>query len=730
MDNKKLKSRKPSKDILRLNNFLHHCPSSILGCHIDGNNITARSLITDAKKVYIEGTDFEMDRIQGTDIFEWRGENNALPDHYRIRWVDIHGVEHSRYEANCFDLTIGDYDRHIFNEGRHYQSHNIFGAHCERVNGIDGVRFAVWAPNAERVSVIGDFNSWDGRVHAMSTLGNSGIWEIFLPEVLHDVNYKYEIRSRTGGEILTKSDPYARKFQLRPDTASVTTADSIYAWDDEEWIAKRGNNDWMHTPMSIYEVHLGSWRRNHKGEFLNYRDIADQLVPYVIDLGFTHIELLPVSEHPFDGSWGYQCTGFFAPTCRFGDGEDFRYLIDKCHQNNIGIILDWVAGHFPKDMHGLAKFDGSPLYEHSDPRRGEHPDWGTLIFNYGRKEVKGFLISNALYWIEEFHLDGLRVDAVASMLYLDYSREEGEWVPNEHGGNENLEAIDFIRELNSTVLGKHPGVLMIAEESTAWPQVTRPSDQGGLGFSMKWNMGWMHDSLQYFSNDPIHRQHEHNKLSFGLLYTFTENFVLPFSHDEVVHGKGSMINKQAGDDWQQFANLRLLYTYMYTYPGKKLLYMGDEFAQVREWDHDTALDWELLEIRKHEQIRYLVSVLNNIYSTHSELYEEEFSEQGFEWLDCNDAAHSVLSYIRRSTKGCLITVLNFTPVPREAYRLGVPDHGQYREIFNSDSDCYGGSDIHNKEGVSADGLSWMGQPFSICIDLPPLAGVVFTCKEQ
>ncbi|HLA44926.1 MAG TPA: 1,4-alpha-glucan branching protein GlgB, partial [Aggregatilineales bacterium] len=536
--------------------------------------------------------------------------------------------------------------------------------------------------------------------------------------------YKFEIRSGRTGEILIKSDCYGRQFELRPATASIITQDNDFDWSDAGWLESRKSTDWLHAPLSIYELHLGSWRRDTNGRFPNYREIAGQLVPYIRSLGFTHIELMPISEHPLDASWGYQTTGFFAPTSRYGTADDFRYFIDYCHRHGIGIILDWVAGHFPKDMFGMVRYDGTPLYEHEDPRRGEHPDWGTLIFNYSRNEVRNFLISNAIYWIREFHLDGLRVDAVASMLYLDYSREDGEWLPNKFGGNENIDAIDFLREVNEQVLGNNPGVLMIAEESTAWPQVSRPPWVGGLGFSAKWNMGWMHDTIQYMSKDPVHRHYHHDNLTFGLLYAFHENFVLPLSHDEVVHGKGSMIMKMPGDDWQRFANLRLLYTYMFTYPGKKLLFMGNEFAQWQEWNHDCALDWDLIELPEHASMCSLIADLNRLYINHRELHYHDFEHEGFEWIDCHDAPQSILGYMRKYQDDFLVIILNFTPVPRHGYRIGVPRNGDYRELLNSDSVFYGGSNVSNGVAIQSEPVPCMGREHSIRLKLPPLGGIV------
>lgn len=714
-------------DLQRLGETRHHDPGLILGKHIEGTTETVRTLVPGARMVTIADTGIKMSRIERTDIFEWSGPRNSVPDRFRIIWHDDDNHKHDQYESYCFPPQISDFDLHLFNEGRHQQAYEFLGAHAKVIDEIPGVLFATWAPDAERISVIGDFNHWDGRRHPMRVRGSSGIWELFIPEIRSGMNYKFEIRSRNNGQIMVKSDPYGRQFEKRPATSSVVTDLSDFQWNDADWLKARAVHDWLHAPMSIYELHLGSWRRTGDGKFLNYRDIARLLVPYIRQTGFTHIELLPVTEHPLDASWGYQTTGFYAPTSRFGSADDFRYFVDLCHRNGIGVILDWVAGHFPKDMHGIARFDGSAVYEHADPRRGEHPDWGTLVFNYSRNEVRNFLISSALYWISQFHIDGLRVDAVASMLYLDYSRKTGEWIPNQYGGNENLEAIDFLRSMNDVVLGRFPGVVTIAEESTAWPQVTRPSWLGGLGFSMKWNMGWMHDTLQYMGRDPVYRHYQHDSLTFGLLYCFHENFVLPFSHDEVVHGKGSLIGRMPGDEWQKFANLRVLYSYMFTYPGKKILFMGNEIAQWSEWDHDRSLDWHLLDFPMHAKMQALVSDLNRLYKERRELHYFDFESQGFEWIDCHDASQSVLSYIRRDGDTFLVVVLNFTPVPRHDYRLGVPRSGRYCEIFNSDSEYYGGSNVHNGDGVAADTLSWMGRPYSISLDLPPLSGLILEC---
>jgi 1,4-alpha-glucan branching enzyme len=646
-----------------------------------------------------------------------------VPPRYRLIWRDTGHLDHIAHDPYSFPPQISDFDLHLFGEGRHRHAHRFLGAHHHEVDGIAGVLFAVWAPNAERVSVVGDFNHWDGRRHPMRVRGGSGVWELFIPDLAAGGLYKFEIRNRHTGVVFLKSDPYGHYFELRPGTASVLVGPDTYTWQDGDWMARRRSWDWMHAPISIYEVHLGSWRRGPEGEFLNYRELAHELVDYVKGMGFSHIELLPITEHPFDPSWGYQTTGCFAPTSRYGSPDDFRYFVDYCHWNGIGVFVDWVPAHFPKDAHGLARFDGSPLYEHEDPRRGEHLDWATLIYNYGRNEVKSFLISSAVYWLEEFHLDGLRVDAVASMLYLDYSRTE--WIPNQYGGRENLDAIAFLRELNEIAHGEYPGMLIMAEESTAWPQVTRPTYVGGLGFSLKWNMGWMNDTLSYMSKEPIHRQYHHDQLTFSMLYAFTENFLLPFSHDEVVHGKQSMLNKLPGDEWQRHANLRLLYTYMFTHPGKKLLFMGAEFGHGREWSSTEMLDWYVLDYPFHQGVQRLVRDLNRLYHSTPALYKYEFDWQGFAWIDCHDASQSVLSFVRHADDDLLVVVVNFTPVPRYGYRIGVPRPGVYREVFNSDSAYYGGSNLGNGAASPiAEALPWMDRPYSVTLTLPPLAGIV------
>ena len=616
-------------------------------------------------------------------------------------------------------------DLQAFNEGRHAGAGGLLGAHRLERDGVGGVRFACWAPNAGRVSVVGDFNRWDGRAHPMTSRGGSGVWELFIPGVVAGALYKFEIRHRDSGTVFLKTDPYGGAFELRPGTAARVLGASRHRWRDQAWMHARARRDWLHAPLNAYEVHAGSWRRHPDGRFHSYRELAEHLVPYVRDLGYTHIEFMPLAEHPLDESWGYQCSGYFAPTSRFGTADDLRALIDACHAAGLGVILDWVPGHFPRDDWALARFDGSALYEHEDPRLGLHREWGTHVFNYGRGEVRSFLLSSAAHWLSEFHVDGLRVDAVASMLYLDYSRREGEWLPNRHGGRENLEAMAFLRDLNTMVHRDFPGALTFAEESTSWPMVSRPVHLGGLGFSMKWNMGWMNDSLAYMSLDPIHRRYHHERLTFGQMYAYSENFLLPLSHDEVVHGKRSLLGRMPGDAWQKFASLRLLLAWQMTSPGKKLLFMGGEFGQGREWRVGGELDWELLGIGWHAGVRACVRDLNRLYRDLTALHELDFEPEGFQWIDCHDAEQSVVSWIRRDRAGApVVVVANFTPVPRHCYRIGAPLAGRYRERLNTDSTWYGGSDLGNGAGVSTEPMPWMGFADSMCLTLPPLGLIV------
>jgi 1,4-alpha-glucan branching enzyme len=707
----------------RLAEARHHDPFEVLGRHDDGEHLLVRAFLPHAASVAIAEADAVLERVPNTDFFEWRGDGAQIPLRYRLRWQDAGGATHTQHDPYAFPPQVGDFDLHLYAEGQHWHAYRFLGAHPHSTEGVDGVLFAVWAPNAERVSVVGEFNRWDGRVHPMRSRGGVGVWELFIPGLAPGSLYKFEVRTRSG-DVMLKVDPFANRFELRPDTACVVDGPSPHAWTDGDWLEQRRALDWQHAPMSVYEVHLGSWARD--GElFMNYRELAHRLAGYVADLGYTHIELLPITEHPLDVSWGYQTTGYFAPTSRFGTPEDLRYFIDHLHQRGIGVILDWVPAHFPRDEHALARFDGTALYEHEDPRRGEHRDWGTLIFNYGRNEVRNFLLASAVYWLEEFHIDGLRVDAVASMLYLDYSRSEGDWVPNEYGGRENLEAVGFLRQLNEVVHQQFPGAMVIAEESTAWPQVSRPTWLGGLGFSMKWNMGWMHDTLSYLAKDPVYRHYHHDLLTFGLLYAFSENFVLPFSHDEVVHGKGAMLTKMPGDHWQKFASLRLLYLYQYTQPGKKLLFMSGEFGQWDEWDCNREIQWQLLEYPTHQGVQSLVRDLNRLYRGEPALHALDFEPAGFEWIDCHDSSQSVLSFVRKDGRGRQVAVvLNFTPVPRYGYRIGVPVAGVWREVINSDSAFYGGSNVGNLGELRTDPTPWMGRDQSFVITLPPLGGVV------
>ncbi|MBI4572153.1 MAG: 1,4-alpha-glucan branching protein GlgB, partial [candidate division NC10 bacterium] len=631
-----------------------------------------------------------MAQIHPAGVFEGAFGDRGDVFPYRLRWTDARGVEREIEDPYRFPSTLSDYDLYLMGEGAHHRNYEKLGAHLTSLNGVAGVSFAVWAPNARRVSVVGDFNGWDGRVHPMRLHPSNGIWEIFIPGLAAGTLYKFEVLPQWGPPVL-KADPYAFAFELPPRTASAVS-DLTYTWGDATWMAERGGRHRLDAPLAIYEVHLGSWRRKTGGGFLTYRELAHELAAHAKDLGYTHVELLPVTEHPFYGSWGYQATGWFAPTHRYGEPRDFMAFVDILHQQGIGVILDWVPAHFPRDPHGLVYFDGTHLYEHEDPRLREHPDWGTRIFNFGRNEVANFLLASALFWLDTYHIDGLRLDAVASMLYLDYGRKPGEGIPNRFGGNENLEAVAFLKRLNEVAYQCHPDILTIAEESTAWPMVSRPTHLGGLGFGYKWNMGWMHDTLTYMGKDPIHRKYHHNHLTFGLLYAWHESFILPLSHDEVVYGKGSLHRKMPGDDWQKFANLRLYYTFMYGHPGKKLLFMGGEFGQTDEWYHEAGLAWHLLDMGPyHRGLQGLVRDLNRLYRTQPALYQVDFDPQGFQWIDCNDWEGSTISFLRRGrdVENFLVFVCNFTPVVRESYRVGVPRGGFYRELLNSDATAYG-----------------------------------------
>lgn len=624
---------------------------------------------------------------------------------------------------------LTEFDRHLLGEGNYERAYEKMGAHLIEFDGHKGVHFAVWAPNAQQVHVVGDFNEWQTRDEHAMTPSDSGVWSLFISGLAEYTVYKYHLTAKDG-QVADKADPYGFSMEQRPKTASVVVDLDRYAWQDQLWMEQRPVNQGLDKPVSTYEVHLGSWRKVLDKEwgarYLTYRELADELIPYVLEMGYTHIELMPITEHPLDASWGYQVLGFYAPTSRFGSPEDFMYFVDKCHQNNLGVILDWVPAHFPKDGAGLNYFDGTHLYSHADPRQGEHQDWGTLIFNYDRSEVRTFLLSNAMFWLDKYHIDGLRVDAVASMLYLDYSREDGQWVPNQYGGRENLGAISFLRKMNEAVHGVFPGVLTIAEESTAWPMVSRPTYMGGLGFTLKWNMGWMHDTLNFMSKEPIHRRYHHHDMTFSLLYAFTENFVLPLSHDEVVHGKGSLINKMSGDEWQKFANLRAYYGFMWGHPGKKLLFMGGEFAQWQEWNFNNSLEWQALSAPNHQGVQRFVRDLNQLYKNEPALYEDDFNWTGFTWIDANDSENSVFSFMRnaKSTDEFIVVVSNLTPVPRESYRVGVPKLGYYSEILNSDSEHYWGSNMGNDGGQGAEEVPMHGHPYSLSLTLPPLATIM------
>ena len=698
----------------------HHDPFAVLGVHKDGKQRVVRTMQPQAASVAIIDA-------QGEKLADAARMHNGLfvaelPPRIRRYLLRIELPSGHTYDAEDpyrFPSTLGEMDLYLLGEGSDRLIYEKLGAQLREYLGVRGTRFAVWAPNASRVSVVGSFNDWDGRRHPMRLHPGNGIWEIFVPDVGHGDKYKFEMLDRDGKLLPLKSDPYAAAHEPPPGNASIVYATN-YEWNDDAWMAQRAVR--LDQPMAIYEVHLGSWRRGDGNRWLSYRELADQLIDYVLDMGFTHVEFLPVSEHPFDGSWGYQPIGLFAPTWRFGPPDDFRLLVDRCHAAGIGVIVDWVPAHFPKDEHGLRRFDGSALYEHADPRKGEHADWGTLIFNFGRREVRNYLIGSALCWINEFHIDALRVDAVASMLYLDYSREDGEWVPNEFGGNENLEAVEFLKQLNREVHAH--GATTHAEESTAWPAVSRPVEHGGLGFTFKWNMGWMHDTLEYMQEDPVHRCYHHDKMTFGLVYAFNENFVLPLSHDEVVHGKRSILGRMPGDDWQRFANLRAYYGSMYAHPGKKLLFMGAEIAQSAEWNHDASIDWHLLEFAPHQGVQALIRDLNSLYRATPALHEVDFTGNGFEWIELNDRENSVFSWIRRDASGgFVVCIVNMTPVVRDGYRIGVPEHGSYRVALDTDNERYGGSGV-GAHVIEASANPHHGRPCSLELTLPPLATLI------
>ncbi|MBI2824227.1 MAG: 1,4-alpha-glucan branching protein GlgB [Planctomycetia bacterium] len=710
-------------------------PFDLLGPHevVDGDRraLAVRAYLPHSAQAWIvdpvasAGVPRPMRRIHPAGLFEaiCPLPPEGAPTKYLLQTADDRGNFSTMHDPYAFPHLMTEYDLYLLNEGKHWHSYDRLGAQLRSIDGVDGVNFAVWAPNATSVSLVGDFNAWDGRRHPMRKHIPSGFWELFVPGLGEGTLYKFQIKH--GDWVFEKSDPYGFAAELPPRTASKVANLDRYLWHDNEWMARRRETSALDAPMAFYEVHLGSWKRPGEDphRWLTYRELAHDLVEYAKWMGFTHLELLPVSEHPFSGSWGYQTVGYFAPTSRYGTPEDFMYFVDHCHQNGLGVVLDWVPAHFPRDGHGLRLFDGTALYEHADPRKGEHRDWGTLIFNYGRHEVSNFLLSNALFWLDKYHIDGLRVDAVASMIYLDYSREPGEWIPNQFGGRENLEAISFLKELNEQAHLQHPGVLTIAEESTAWPSVSRPTYVGGLGFSLKWNMGWMNDTIRYMRHDPVHRKYHHDELTFSLIYAFHENFVLPLSHDEVVHGKGSLLDQVPGDLWQKFANLRLLYAYMWTHPGKKLLFMGCEFGQWNEWNYDTSLQWHLMQWESHQGVQKLVADLNKLMHREPALFQVDFDYTGFEWIDCHNYDESVLGYIRRAKDpgDFLVVCCNFTPTPRLEHRMGVPEMCWYEEIFNTDSTYYGGSNLGNGPGIMAEEIPSHGRPCSLKLVLPPLA---------
>ena len=712
-------------------NGTHGDAFSVLGPHETEDGWEVRAFLPQAMDAWVAagGLLHPMRKLDSDGFFV--ATLSQDPGRYKLQLTLWNGT--AKIEAEDpyrFPPLLSDFDLHLHGEGTNYESYRTMGAHLVECDSVPGVRFAVWAPNAEVVSVVGDFNDWDERRHPMR-LRTGGIWEFFMPNIRDGANYKYSVRSRVHGYRQQKSDPYGFASEVPPKSASVIVDLDTYQWNDQAWMEARARKDYLREPVSIYEVHLGSWLRGPHNTYLSYRELAEKLVGYAKDLGYTHLQLMPPMEHPFSGSWGYQITGYYAPTARFGHPHDFMYFVDRCHQAGLGVIIDWVPAHFPKDAHGLAYFDGTALYEHADPRKGEHRDWGTLIFNYGRNEVRTFLIANSQFWLREYHIDGLRVDAVASMLYLDYSRQPGDWVPNIYGGNENLEAISFLRRFNE-LAHQVPGAITIAEESTAFAGVSRPVFLNGLGFTMKWNMGWMHDMLDYFEKNPVHRKYHHNDITFSMLYAFTENFVLPISHDEVVHGKRSLLSKMPGDMWQMFANVRSFLAYMYAHPGKKLLFMGSEIGQWEEWNYERGLPWELLHFDFHRKLQSLVRELNRLYSTHPAFYEVDFHWEGFEWVDFRDVDGSTISFIRRgkSRAPFILFVCNFTPVPRLNYRVGVPDPGLYREILNTDSELFGGGNLGNAGAIQSEPIGYNNHYHSLSITLPPLAVVAFESPSR
>ncbi|MDH5677111.1 MAG: 1,4-alpha-glucan branching protein GlgB [Nitrospinota bacterium] len=717
-------------EVDRIVNADHHDPYSVLGIHPVKRGVVVRAFSPESAEIAVvdihnRDLRYPMEKTDEAGFFEVFIPKRDIFA-YDLHKVNFQGQSDIRRDPYSFLPTLGEMDLYLFNEGSHYEIHKKLGAHQAVIDNVAGVRFAVWAPNARRVSVVGDFCRWDGRTYPMRVLGASGVWEIFIPGLAPGALYKYELRARNG-DVFDKADPFAYASELRPRTSSMVWDIAAYQWNDDEWIARRKARDLLATPMNVYELHLGSWARDADGNWLTYRQLAPLLAEYARQQNYTHIELMPVMEYPLDESWGYQVTGFFSPTSRFGNPDDLKYFIDFLHNQGIGVLVDWVPAHFPKDAFGLRMFDGTALYEHEDWRMAEHKDWGTLVFNYGRREVSNFLLSSLLYWLEYYHMDGVRVDAVASMLYLDYSRKAGEWAPNKFGGNENLDAMEFLKKMNALVHERFPGVVTIAEESTAWPGVSKPVYMGGLGFTMKWNMGWMHDILEYFTRDPIYRKYHHSNLTFAMLYAFHENFVLSLSHDEVVHGKKSLIDKMPGDLWQKFANMRLLFAYMFAHPGKKMVFMGAEIGQWREWDHGSSLDWGLLAKAPHARLQRYVADLGAMYLAEPSLWEDDFSNSGFEWIDFHDTQSSIISFMRkgRDPADYTIYIFNFTPEPRYGYRIGAPESCYYKEILNSDAEAYYGSNMGNHGGVSAEAAPYGNWPCTMTITLPPLAALAF-----
>ena len=724
-------------DIFHIVNGEHSDPHTVLGMHEmeeDGRKaVVVRAFLPHAAGITVidyanKRKKYPMERLHADGFFEVTIADREEWFRYQLEYTDADGNTWRSYDPYSFSPTLSEFDRHLFGAGTHYEIYEKMGGRLMTHEGARGAAFSVWAPNAKAVSVIGDFNNWDARRSPMRRLGESGIWELFLPAAAEGDKYKFHV-TQCDGRVVDKTDPYGVYAEVRPNNASVLYPLKRYKWKDRRWITARRKYDFRVTPMNIYEVHLGSWKRAEGNRFLSYTELAEQLIPYVKEMGYTHIEMLPVEEHPFDGSWGYQVTGYYAPTSRYGSPDEFKQFVDACHQNGISVILDWVPAHFPKDDFALARFDGTALYEHQDPRLGEHIQWGTYIFNYGRKEVANFLLANALYWMDIFHIDGLRVDAVASLLRLDFCKEEGQWLPNVYGGSENLEAIEFLKHMNSVIAEREPGALMIAEDSTAWPGVTKKVEEGGLGFSLKWNMGWMNDFLSYIKLDPIYRKYHQNKLTFGMAYHYAENFVLVLSHDEVVHTKSSMIGKMPGDVWQSFANLRLSYGFMMGHPGKKLLFMGGEFAQYSEWSEARSLDWHLLQYADHQEMQAYVKELNHLYAEEPAFWAEDFDPNGFQWIECDDAESSIVSFVRRSQEKELVFLCNFTPVVHRGFSLGVPQEGVYHERLNSDAARFGGSDVINAVPLQSKAEPAGRCPFRVELDVPPL-GMVILEREQ